>query len=287
MKQIENIALRLKDIGFTIYEAKTYISLLQNNPVTRYELSKNSGVPRSAIYGVIKNLENIGAVNALYSEPEKYVPLPAAQLFKMFEEGYKDKIEKARESLKGIEASEVTDHLWNIVGYHNMIQKAKELIRGAAKELDLSIWRREYKLVRNELHEAAQRGVKITIFSFTEIDFKTDSLFSYDLKEKDLEKIWDHKIILVADKKELLMGDADNKVPKKTAWTSNKAIVDIAMNHIILDITLFGLRMNITVDNAVRLMQNGESGPLSDLLAKKYPEKINLHIGTPGNGLNF
>ena len=63
MSPLEQIALKVKELGFTVYEAKTYVALLQNSPVTRYELSKNSGVPRSAIYGVIQQLENIGAVN--------------------------------------------------------------------------------------------------------------------------------------------------------------------------------------------------------------------------------
>ncbi|HDL19432.1 MAG TPA: TrmB family transcriptional regulator, partial [Bacteroidetes bacterium] len=39
----------MKQLGFTNYEAKTYLYLLKNNPATRYELSKYSAVPRSAI----------------------------------------------------------------------------------------------------------------------------------------------------------------------------------------------------------------------------------------------
>jgi len=286
LKQIEKIALKLKDIGFTVYEGKTYISLLQNNPVTRYELSKNSGVPRSAIYGVIKNLENMGAVNLISSDPEKYVPLPPDQLFSMLEDAYREKVEKAKEGLKGIESNGIVDHLWTIVGYQNMIQKAKELIRKSKKEICLSVWKRECDLLKNELYEASQRGVNITIFSFTSVDCVSKHLlFSYGLSEKELEKIWDHKIIIVADKQELLMGEADKKIPKKTAWTTNRALVDIAMNHIILDITLYGVRMNQEVDEAVQKMQNGESEHLSDLLNEKYPEKENLHIGNPVNGL--
>ncbi|MBN2425911.1 MAG: TrmB family transcriptional regulator [Calditrichaceae bacterium] len=272
MPQIEQIALRVKELGFTVYEAKAYISLLQNNPATRYELSKNSGVPRSAIYGVIKQLENMGAVNALYSKPEKYIPLPPEQLFNLLENRLKEKIESARESLKDIESNLLSDHLWNIVGFQNMIHKAREIISNAKQEIYLSIWNRELKYVKAELKKAKDRGVKITLFSFTGLDFEADYLYSYQLDEKKLDKIWAHKIILVADHQELLMGEADEKLPKKTAWTTNKAIVDIATNHIILDMTLYGLRMNTSIDEAVNTMQSSRSDELGELLHEKYPE---------------
>lgn len=278
MPQLEQIAMHVKELGFTVYEAKAYVSLLQNSPVTRYELSKHSGVPRSAIYSVIKQLENLGAVNALYSHPEKYIPLPPEQLFKLLENRLNERINKAREGLKGIESNLMADHLWNIVGYQNMIHKAREIIQNAKKELYVSAWRREIVHIREDLKNARSRGVKITIFTFTEIDCEVDYLFSYRLSEEELSKFWAHKIILVADKKELLMGEADEKLPKKTAWTTNKAIVDIATNHLVLDITLFGLRLKLDVDAAVQGMMNHGSDRLDEMLREKYPSNqlINL-----------
>ena len=286
MSQLDQIAMRVKELGFTVYEAKTYVALLQNSPVTRYELSKNSGVPRSAIYGVIKQLENLGAVNALYSEPEKYVPLPPEQLFKLLEDSLKLKISDARESLKGIESNLVTDHLWNIVGYQNMIQKSKEIIDNAQEEIYLSVWKREFNLLEEQLNKAKNKNLKITIFSFNDIHFDTDFLYSYNIKEKELQKIWDHKIILVADRRELLMGEADEQLPKKTAWTTNRAIVDIATNHIILDITLYGLRLSVDVNSAVRTMQNGESDYLAELLHHKYPNNPFMNLENLGRELD-
>jgi sugar-specific transcriptional regulator TrmB len=272
MPQMDQIALKIKDLGFTVYEAKAYISLLQNSPATRYELSKNSGVPRSAIYSVIQQLEKIGAVNALYSKPEKYIPLPPEQLFSLLEDKLQERIGQARDSLKGIESNLLSDHLWNIVGYQNMIYKAREIISNAKKEIYLSIWKTEMKLLKDDLKKARKRGVAITLFSFTEIQFETDFIYSYGLDEEKLDKIWTHNIILVADHQELLMGEADSKLPKKTAWTTNKAIVDIATNHIILDITLYSLRFKINIDDAVITMQSSHSDELGNLLHEKYPE---------------
>jgi sugar-specific transcriptional regulator TrmB len=268
--ELMRITAKIQELGFSSYEAKAYVSLLRNNPVTRYELSKNSGIPRSAIYGVIKKLENMGAVNAIYSKPERYIPLPPEQFLKMLKDRYSQRIKNAQDILEGVESSLEADHLWNIVGYQNMLHKATDMIKSAKLSIYLSLWEREFQLLKKELTDAAKCGVVITLFSFTPIDFNSGHIFSYSLDEKKLETFWAHKIILVADDRALLMGEADNKIPKKTAWTHNRAIVDIATNHIILDITLYGLRFNQDVSKVVTSMQRGESRMLGKLLKKRY-----------------
>lgn len=270
---LEKVTKIMNELGFTVYEAKAYISLLKNNPVTRYELSKNSGVPRSAIYDVIRRLENIGAVNALTTQPEKYIPLPPEKLIEQLESQYKQKLKELRENLDEYELDLEFGHLWNIIGYKNLILKAKELISNAQKEIYISGWRREILELEDELRKAEKKGVKIVIFSFTEIP-TIGLTYSYCLEEEELEKIWEHKLIVVQDREELVMGEANKELPKKAAWTENTAIVSIALNHIVLDITLFGLRFNKDVSDAVIEMKPGELEFLGDLLRKKYPNIV-------------
>jgi sugar-specific transcriptional regulator TrmB len=271
LTRLDALKRRIQDLGFTAYEAMAYISLLENNPVTRYELGKNSGVPRSAIYNVIQKLEQIGAVNAYSTEPEKYVPLPPDQLLEYLERQFQEKIEKAREFLNDFESIIIPDHLWNIVGYDNLIIKVKELIDKAQESLHLSIWRREFKLLQKGIERAIKRGVDVKIFSFTQIPLEGGEKFCYDISEKELEKIWGHKIIVIADNEELVMGEAAKQENKKTVWTKNRSLIDIALNHIILDITIYGIRLEKDVSTSVNAMQNGETDYLGKLLKEKFP----------------
>ncbi len=124
MSKFSTITRKIQELGFTSYESMAYVSLLEHNPATRYELSKNSGVPRSAIYSVIRKLEDLGAVSLHSSEPEKYVPLPPEQLFDLLSRQFNNKIDKAKKYLKDFEYQLIPDHLWNIVGYDNMIIKS-------------------------------------------------------------------------------------------------------------------------------------------------------------------
>jgi len=273
LSKLSTIARKIQDLGFTAYEAMAYVSLLEHHPVTRYELSKNSGVPRSAIYSVIHKLEEVGAVSAQSSEPEKYIPLPPDQLFELLNRQFNHRVASVKKYLKDFEFQVIPDHLWNIVGYDNMIVKAKELIQKAKKTICLSCWNQEYMLLRDDLHKARERGIIIHIYSFTKLD-KTAGIiyYTYDLDENELEKIWAHKIILIIDKKELVMGEADKLQKKKTVWTFNRALIDIALNHMILDITIYGIRLKKNVSHDVAALQNGETDYLDKLLHEKYPD---------------
>lgn len=275
----EQIEQRFKELGFTAYEAKAYLALLRQNPVTRYELSKNSGVPRSAIYDIIRKLENLGAVSAMYVQPEKYVPLPPNQLLELLERQFNERISEAKHSLQKFSTDIEPGHLWNIVGYKNMLHKAREMIARADKSIYLSLWQRECQILREDLIEASQRGIEITAFSFTPLDIPSQRVFSYQIPDSQLYKIWDRKIILVIDKNELLMGEADDKHNRKTAWTDNRAIVDIATNHMILDITLFGMRKKVDVGDTVTAMESSGFKNLGKLLNGNDADELNVLRG--------
>ena len=278
----EKIEQKIKELGFTAYEAKAYLALLRQNPVTRYELSKNSGVPRSAIYDIIRKLENLGAVNALYVQPEKYIPLPPDQLLELLERQFEDRLEDARQSLRKFNTEIEPGHLWNIVGYKNMIHKAREMIDRSKTSIYLSLWQRKCQVLKENLDAAVERGVVITAFSFTPLELNSNRLYSYNIPDEELSRIWDRKIILVVDKIELLMGEADDKFNKKTAWTDNKAIVDIATNHMILDITLFGMRKKIEVGDTVTAMESSGFENLGKLLNGKGSDSLNILVGNHG-----
>lgn len=53
---MDEIIKELQKLGFSQYECKAYIGLLKHSPVTGYEVSKQTGVPRSMIYEVLGKL---------------------------------------------------------------------------------------------------------------------------------------------------------------------------------------------------------------------------------------
>ena len=61
-------------IGFTDYEARIYVQLLQSqSPATAYEIAKRAGVPRANTYQALEALTQRRAVLPVSEEPLRYV----------------------------------------------------------------------------------------------------------------------------------------------------------------------------------------------------------------------
>lgn len=65
----------LKNFGLTGQEAVIYEVLLGNDAMTGYEISKESGISRSNVYGSLAGLVDKGAAYLIEGEPARYIPV--------------------------------------------------------------------------------------------------------------------------------------------------------------------------------------------------------------------
>jgi len=273
----EKLLPALKSFGFTSNEAKTYLSLLQNNPATGYEISGNSGIPRSAIYEILKRLESTGMVSCVDTNPTRYIPLPPDHLFDLLENKFTANLDTLKDSLKNVNTDLEVGDLWNIRGYESMIDRARNMIRNAKKSVYMSIWRSEFEKLHADLKDAERRGVTIVIFSFCDMPTDIGTVYAYNLDSRRLQNVWSSKILMVVDRDSALLGGVEKLPTNKVAWTRNSAIVGIALNYIILDLTLFGQRYDIDMGGVIMEMLQGDIHNLDDLLSEDH-EPI-IHSG--------
>lgn len=266
----EKLLPALKSFGFTTNEAKAYLSLLQNNPATGYEVSGNSGIPRSAIYEILKRLESTGMVSTVDTNPTRYIPLPPDHFYELLENNFSSNLDTLKESLRNVNTEIEAGDLWNIRGYDNMIDRARNIIRSAKKSVYLSLWQREFEKLHADLVDAQKRGVNIVIFSFCKIEADFGRIYSYNLDSERLQNVWSSKILMVADHESALLGGVEMLPTNKVAWTKNAAIVSIALNYIILDLTLFGQRYHLDMGGVIMDMLDGEIRNLDDLLHEDH-----------------
>ncbi|NQV30176.1 MAG: TrmB family transcriptional regulator [Candidatus Marinimicrobia bacterium] len=266
----EKLLPALKSFGFTSNEAKTYLSLLKNNPATGYEISGKSGIPRSAIYEILKRLESTGMVSCVDSNPTRYIPLPPDHLFDVLENNFVANLDTLKESLRKVNSDLEVGDLWNIRGYDSMIDRARHMIKNADQSIYLSLWLNEYKKLQTDLLDAEKRGVSIVIFSFCDIPIDVGTVFAYNLDSERLQDVWSSKILMVTDHDSALLGGVDMLPTNKVAWTRNSAIVAIALNYIILDLTLFGQRYEYNMSPVIADMLQGEIHNLDDLLSEDH-----------------
>lgn len=267
----DDILDSLTALGFSTNEARAYRGLLVESPATGYEIAQRANIPRSAIYAVLKRLEEGGLVARVEESPARYAPLPPSDLMGVLRRRFDGSLRGLDDAIRRLRPPPPPVNLWNVTGYDEVLDRAEALIRGAEKFLFLSIWRREAERLRAPLLEAARRKVKMTLFSFCALDdlFSgvTAKLFSYGLEERDLEAFWKHKLILVVDHGRTLMGGAERD-KSEAVVTGHPAITEVALNNIALDITLLSQRKKLDATESMVEMLGDRLGSLDPLVAR-------------------
>lgn len=256
----------LQEFGLSANASKAYITLLKTNPATGYEISTSSGIPRSAIYAVLQRLSSMGIVNSVGNSPKRYVPISPASLIEHLSQLHSDRIEQLQTSLDKIDTDEAAFDFWHLQGYRNLLMKLRESIANATDKIFLSAWAKDITALIPELTDAESRGVEITLFSFCTLPQSFGKTVSYNLDEEELLKVWNPKIILVVDQKTTVMGSSADRSDSRAIWTENRAITEIATNHIILDITLAGPRLNFDPNPIVKRVMKRPEINLDNLL---------------------
>lgn len=151
---------QFKKLGFTEYEAKCYVSLVKQGPVTAYQVSKESGIPRARIYEVLGTLVDKGIVmKEEINETTRYSPLPVEIFLQKAQSEWQSNYAVISESLKKLETSEekVDNRVITLKDYRSIITYCQTLIRKAERRIVISMWNDMYEVLKEELSEAAER----------------------------------------------------------------------------------------------------------------------------------
>ena len=265
----DDILDSLTELGFSTNEARAYRGLLVESPATGYEIAQRAGIPRSAIYAVLKRLEDDGLVARVEETPARYAPLPPSDLMGVLERRFKGSLRSLDDAIHRLRPPPPPVDLWNVTGYDEVLDRADSMIQGAEKHIFLSVWRREGMRLLPSLEAAAKRKVKLISFSFYALDELPGRVYSYGLDEQDLEAFWNHKMILIVDHARTLMGGAEPGEKSAAVVTGHPAITEVALNNIALDITLLTQRKRIDATESMVEMLGERLGSLDPLVAKQ------------------
>lgn len=154
----------LIELGLGEYEAKAYVALLREGPLTGYQLAKVSGIPRPNIYPILARLQERGAV--VKSERDgtaDYRALPADEMLGRLARAFHTSVDQAKNALSRIGGQDDRPLAWNLSGDQPLLGKARELIRRAKGEVLAAVWSNEAGLLAEAFAAAEANGVAPTI----------------------------------------------------------------------------------------------------------------------------
>lgn len=216
----------LKSLGFTEYEAKAYLALLAESSVTGYAVAKHSGVPRSKIYEVLDNLVSRGDVIVSPGEPPLYCPLSAKELIQKKKRQTEEQLSRAEAELATMDKTmRDTENIWNITGYEAIKERLLDCIARAKSHILIEIWQEDFECVREALQVAAERGVRVIIVSYGDIDVDFAKVYPHAHSSGVTDEYGGRWVVFSADSKEVLTGVVSLDDKSRAAWSGHQGLV--------------------------------------------------------------
>lgn len=233
----ERAIIELQKHGFSKYECKAYIGLLKSPSITGYELSKQSGVPRSMIYEVLGKLLDKGAIQTVPSDPIVYVPVEPKQLLFRLREELNTSLESLEESLDKLESDRKIDVIRRIFQYDHIVQEMNSMIRTAKKEIWLSVWSDLVPEIEAVIREK-EKDIPIftVLFGAEDVNFGHTYHHNYMPPEIVSERMGGYLTILIRDDKEALIAKFSDRGSEWAIKSEDPALVLVATEYIRHDI---------------------------------------------------
>jgi len=184
--------------GLSRQEATIYLFLLQNEAMSGYEVSKQTGISRSNVYSSLASLVEKGASCVIEGNPSKYI----AVLPDEFCDNRIRELVKHRDYLKRniTKANETQEGYITISGIKNITDKIYHMLRDAKERVYVSVSGENLKIMDYALRECSERNIKVVILCDDNIqpDYSCEFYFS-DEKASQLRLIVDSKYVLTGE----------------------------------------------------------------------------------------
>jgi sugar-specific transcriptional regulator TrmB len=231
MTVTEEAIAALEKLGFSTYEARTYLALLQESPATGYQLSRLSGVPRSRVYETLERLVDKGYAITLQVEPAEYAPLPADELTARLKGHFDDTLTTLETAIEKLATTSQPESIWNLQGRATILNRSREMVAQAQESVYLVAWAQTIREVQAELEAAARQSVRIVVVSCGEIDLPLGAHYPHAFQEH-LVCSGDSSINLVVDGAEVLIGETMPMDACRAAWSRNEGLILITEEYV-------------------------------------------------------
>lgn len=221
----------LMKLQLTRQEATIYAILVNEGPMTGYEVSKVSGISRSNTYSALAGLVEKGAAYITEGTSTRYIPVSAGELCdnRILE------IQKIKNYLVNnlkLRSDDPEGYI-TIKGEKHILNKMRNILRNAKERAYISVSHKILHEINDELVSAVERKLKLVIITNPPFEFPGAIIYLTD-KQQD-------QIRLIADSSVVLTGDIEDRVHSTCLYSKKKNLVDLFKESIKNEIKLIEL----------------------------------------------
>ena len=218
----------LGDLGFTENEAKAYLTLLKERPLTGYGVARASGVPRSKVYGVLEGMVEAGIILVSHGEPARYVPLPPEELVVARRREAEATLSAVEEALQGYEeAGDGPGLIFDLAGRGEVLGRVREVIGRSRERVLLQLWHEDAVELEDALAAAAGRGVQVLVVAYGDPGYEAfATVYPHEPGPEQIAREYGGRwVVLSADGGEVVTGSVYPAETSRAAWSSHPGMV--------------------------------------------------------------
>ncbi len=224
----------MKYFGYSEQESKVYLTLLKNDKLTGYEISKQSGIARSKIYNILEGLVQKGILLVTKTEPQLYSALPAKELVAHLKTSTNEKLDHLDDYLDGIKPQSGNDLLWSLENEAAIFDKVDYLLSQAQKSVYLQLWEEDLSDSLLELLQViearTERFLLIIFTSQKDLKLPLNQYYCHGFVRDKLADMGSRWVNLVCDDESVLFGSVGDHYD--VIWTQNKAMLTLAKEYV-------------------------------------------------------
>ncbi|MBN1649342.1 MAG: TrmB family transcriptional regulator [Spirochaetales bacterium] len=251
---VVNIIHQLIRLGFSEYEAKTYLALLKIQPATAYETAKTAGLPSSKIYEILNKLKDKGIAMALKNnEKLLYAAVDPDEFLEKQKAVFDSTIRSLESGLKAVSDEDDFSYIWNIRDYDYLIDKATRMISGAHESILLSVWPEEFSFLEELISKS---NTKYAIIHFGHPRKSNVKLFIHPIQDTLYAEKGGRGFSLVSDSSEAISAIINQDKIVAGAWSKNPGFALVTEDYIKHDIYIMKIVTRFNEDLIRRFGDN-------------------------------
>jgi sugar-specific transcriptional regulator TrmB len=229
----------LQQLGFTSYESKAYIALMESQPSGAYDIAKRSGIPTSKVYETINKMLRRNVVrfsDENVADNPQYVALPPDALSEQLNQQIKHQTTELLPLLKALKTSQEPDFIWPLAKPGDLKEKSELLVQSAQKSVLVSCWKEELDWLAPVLLDAQARGLDIALVHFGIPAQTIGATYHHPVEQTLYNEKGGRGFTLVTDGKAVVIAHLNNNGLFDASWSRNRAFVTVAEDYIKHDV---------------------------------------------------
>jgi sugar-specific transcriptional regulator TrmB len=171
MSTLPETAQQLVELGFSHYEARAYLGLLGQDPMTGYALSNVTQVPQPKVYETLRRLLDKRAVVQVGSEPATFVAVPPDHLLENVDSDFRRRLADARLGLSRLRPAAEQEFrvVRALTDWPAIVGHSEQMIAHSERHVYLSAHADQLADLATCMREADARGVRLDVLCFGKV----------------------------------------------------------------------------------------------------------------------